>query len=58
MITFDIHDAPPLEELLALVAAGEEIVLTDGGEIVARLTGAGTPRLGSGGPSSGWNGQR
>ena len=33
----DIHDTPPLSDLLARVALGEEIVFAEGGRPIARL---------------------
>ena len=36
-IAIDIHDTPPFADLLARVAAGEEIVFEEDGKAVARL---------------------
>jgi antitoxin (DNA-binding transcriptional repressor) of toxin-antitoxin stability system len=36
-VAIDIHDTPPFADLLARVAAGEEIVFEQEGKAVARL---------------------
>jgi antitoxin (DNA-binding transcriptional repressor) of toxin-antitoxin stability system len=39
----DIHDTPPFADLLARVAAGEEVVFEQDGKAVARLTPLSVP---------------
>jgi prevent-host-death family protein len=46
MGTFDIHEAKTnLSRLLERMAAGEEVIISRGGEPIARLVPVGSPRI-------------
>jgi antitoxin (DNA-binding transcriptional repressor) of toxin-antitoxin stability system len=53
MTTIDLDDAPPrLARLLTTLSAGDELILVQGGGVVARLTIAAAVAVEAGGSSS------